>query len=656
MADQSSSILAADFGNIQTRVVLIDLVDGTYRMVARSETRTTTGFPAKDAQVGLKRALEQISAATGRQFMTGDGSIITPEQADRSGVDAFIMTASIGRTLRTAVIGLVQEVSIASTLRATTGTYVDIVETLGLDDHRSEEAQLNALITSRPDLIFIAGGTEFGAREPVMKLARIAQLAIHLQPGGRKAAVLYGGNQALVPDIRNLFDGVTRVFVSPNVRPALDTEELEAAQVKLGLAFNQQLSTRGGFGALAKMSRLGVLPTAQSYKVIADYLGQATKNNVLLLDVGSAVSILSAAVHGHVTTTIRTDIGLGHSADGLVQAVGEDTIKNGLPFVTAPNQVRHYALNKTLRPGTIPETLKGLYLEYSLLRAGVGALIHASRAGWSKNLNHTASVLMPRFERIIGAGSVFTRSGSAGLGAMLLIDALQPTGVTLLQTDPFALIPALGALALVNQSAVVQILEGGNLETLGTCFSLSGHPRANRPAMKIKIVTSDKQVIKQHVQGGHMWVYPLGVGKEARVEVSVAGRGVDIGGKGKVKVTAEGGTVGLIFDARGRPLPFGATVEERAQRMPLWISEMTGDEVKAINPDWLKKPEAEGEFRDDRPEATPGKKPRKAQPAKADAGKRKPAAKPAKGGKGKAAEDLMPEPDDLLDDLSDLRG
>jgi hypothetical protein len=233
-----------------------------------------------------------------------------------------------------------------------------------------------------------------------------------------------------------------------------------------------------------------------------------------------------------------------------------------------------------------------------------------------------------------------------------MIDALQPTGVAQLQTDPFALIPALGSLALVNQSAVVQILEGGNLDTLGTCFSLSGIPKANRPAMKVRIVTADKQVIKQHVQGGHIWVYPLGVGKEARVEVSVAGRGVNIGGKSKVKVTAEGGAVGLIFDARGRPIPFGMTVEERAQRMPLWISEITGDEIRAINPEWLKKPEAEGEIRDDRPEVIPGKKPRKP----AQAAGRKPGTKSQKAAKAKTSDDdLMPEPEDLLSDLTDLR-
>ena len=89
---RSGSILAVDFGNVQTRALLIDLVDGFYRLVARGEARTTAGFPANDARLGLNRVVEQITAVTGRNLLTTDGKVISPEQNDRSGVDYFVMT------------------------------------------------------------------------------------------------------------------------------------------------------------------------------------------------------------------------------------------------------------------------------------------------------------------------------------------------------------------------------------------------------------------------------------------------------------------------------------------------------------------------------------------------------------------------------------
>ncbi len=664
--ERSGSILAVDFGNVLTRGVLIDVVDGVYRLVARAETRSTSGFPVGDVSVALQRVVEQITAVTGRTLVDQNGKIITPEQADRSGVDDFVATASIGRTLRTALVGLVPQVSIASGLRAAAGTYIQIVETLSLDDNRSEEDQLNALVASNPDLIFITGGTEGGAQEPVLGLALVVRLAIKLL--GKKPTVLYAGNNALVPQIKSIFEGLTTVFVAPNVRPDIDTEELEAAQLQLGLAFDEHQARQGGFAKLGAMTRLGVLPTAQSYSLMVNYLAQALGGNVLAVDVGSAVSTLSASFNGHVTTTIRTDIGLGHSAESLLATTGEAAIESWLPFVTNLSHIRHYTLNKTFRPGSIPESIRGGYIEHALLRAGVGVLLSASRPAWSKSLNQ-AEGLMPPLKLIIGAGAALTRTGSPGFNALLIIDSVQPTGVTQLQADPYGLIAALGGLAHINPQAVVQVMDSDSLEQLGTCFSLSGMPAAKRTALHVKITTEDGEVIKHDVEGGHLWVYPLGVGQQAKVEVQASGRGLNIGGKSRVKMTVTGGSLGLVFDARGRALPVGVQVRERAAQIPMWIAEMTGDPLKPIDESWLVTPEAEGDQISDESQMRPPKGLREQR----GKGKAEPkAAKPRRGlfGRGSKAEpelaDDIPEMDileqldkdekDFQNELDDLRG
>lgn len=584
--EHSGSILAVDFGNVQTRALLIDLVDGLYRLVARGDTRTTAGFPANDARLGLNRVVEQITAVTGRRLLSNDGKIITPEQNDRSGVDYFLTTASTGRTMRTVLVGLVPDVSIASARRALAGTYVEIVESLSLEDGRSPEQQVNAIVASRPDLIFVTGGLEGGAETPVIAQARAVQQALRLMKGGRKPAVLYAGNSALAPLMRDFFGTLASLFIAPNIRPGLDEEELEGAQGQLALVYNDQQAKRGSFGALTRMSRNGVLPTAQSYNLITDYLGQSTGQNVLTVDVGSAVGILSAYIDQHVTTSIRTDIGLGHSADSLLATVGTQAVNRWLPYITTPQHIRHYALNKTLVPGSIPETIKGMFNEHAMLRAGIAALVEASRPAWSKNLALPQNALMPPFGTIIGAGAGLTETGSSGFGALLLLDALQASGVARIQLDAFGIIAALGALAYANPEAVVQVLESSSLETVGTAFCLSGVPALNRPVMHVRIKTSDGQVIKHHVAGGHLWVYPLGIGKTATVDVSV-GRGMSIGGKGRVKVTVEGGSVGLIFDGRGRPLPLAADPAGRAAQLPMWIAEVTGNPPILIADDWL---------------------------------------------------------------------
>lgn len=586
-ARRSGSILAADFGSVNTRAVLIDLVDGVYRLVARSQERTTADFPINDARVGLTRAINQLGRITGRK-LRGSGDLVTmPEQPDRSGVDYFVTTASTGRPLRTVLVGLVPEVSISSGMRAAAGTYVDIVETLSLEDTRSEEEQLNAVLGSHPDLIFITGGTEEGAEEPVLQLARIAQLAVKLVQRGHKPLVLFAGNGALVPQIRSLFDGLTTVLIAQNVRPSLDEEELETAQLQLALAFDEyRASTGHGFEAIGEVSRLGVLPTAQSYNLVVEYLGRTQGGGVLAVDIGSATSTLSASLNGHAHTSIRTDIGVGHSAQQLLDKLGYDAIRRWLPFNASQAEIQGYALNKALRPGTVPETLRDLYLEQALLRAGIEALVAASRPAWTRQAVNFAHGPMPPFHLVIGAGAGLTQTGHPAYGAMLMLDALQPVGVTQLRADPFAVIPALGALAHTHPEAVVQVLDSYSMELLGTAISVSGEPRAGKRAMKIKITSEDRQVTRHDAQGGHLWVYPLPVGKSVRVDVSVS-RGLHINGKGRIKMTLEGGTAGLIFDTRGRPLPLALDARGRAAQLLQWASEATGDPMLETDETWF---------------------------------------------------------------------
>ena len=594
MADIATSILAVDFGNVNTRAVLIDLVDGVYYVVAQAQERTTAGFPVGDVGAGLARVLRQLGAVTGRRLVAPDGRVITPEQPDRSGVDAFVATASIGRPLRTVLVGLVPEMSIVSGLRAAAGTYVNIVDTISLDDGRKAEDFLNAMVEARPDVIFLTGGVEDGAREPVLEMAQIARLAVKLLPQGHKPVIVYAGNSAIASEVEAIFEGVTDVLLAENVRPSVESEALENAQLQLALAFDKLTGSRGlGFENVGRMTRLGILPNAQSYNLIVDYLGRAGANGrrrptgILAVDIGSAVSTMSASVDGHTATSIRTDIGLGSSAATMLNLAGMKAVRDWLPFYASDSEIAAYALNKSLRPATIPDSPRALYMEHAFLRAAIGTLLQASRPAWTPGYAlDDPKAPLPAFRRIIGAGAALANTGRPGMSAMLLLDALQPSGVAQLQIDGHALIPAMGALARIIPEAVVQLLDAGGLENLCTSISISGRPRPNRKVAKVTISKENGETERHTIMGGTLFVYPLSIGLKATVRVSVR-RGLHIGGKRKIKVEVEGGTAGLIIDARGRPLPLARDPKGLAAQLPEWYAQATGDPIREINLEWL---------------------------------------------------------------------
>ena len=569
---QQTSILATDFGSIYTRVLLIDVVDGEYRLIARSEVRTTAEYPNVDVSIGLRQGIQNIELVTGRTIMDPSGNIITPEGENRIGVDHFLTTASGGEPLRAVVVGLIDGVSIDSGLRATEGTYVQVLDILSLHDERTYQEKLNLLINHKPNLILMTGGLEGGAKQPLLEMIKLVRQSLNLLSEKERAVVLYAGNSVLVEEVKADLGELTTLLIADNVRPSIDAEALDSAQLQIAFAFDRFKVNQGrGYGEVGKMSSVGLLPTAYSYRIVTDYLGRSRKRNlknVVAVDVGSSTSTLASYYEGDNRSIIRADIGLGRSAIEIMERVPMDSIRRWIPFSVAEADVRNYALNKNLQPASIPLSRKDLYFEYALLRAGIENMLAIQRPTWHKT--------PPHLDWIIGAGSALAATGNYGLSAMLLLDSIQPAGITQLYADPNGLIPAIGALAYIVPEAVVQLLDGNNLEHLGTAFSLDKAPRLDRKVLKI-IIQLDGQKIVHTMNGGELFVYPLPPGKEATVQAIALGNN-RIGGKQRVKFQAEGSLAGLIFDTRGRPIPLSTDLEKRSLQLVIWMAQASGIE------------------------------------------------------------------------------
>lgn len=572
------SILAIDFGSVNTRAVLLEKVDGEYQLVARAQTRTTDSFPVEDLTVGLDRVVRELSALTGRTFTGITGTIVMPETADRVGVDMFIATASLGQPLRTAIVGLVPDVSVTSGKRAAASTYAKVVATIDLEDGRNEEERLNTLLLSHPDVVLVVGGVEGGAAESVAEMLSLVKLAVTLTDPPSRPSVIYAGNSRISAQVKDAFTGLTEIFVAPNVRPALNVEQLEGAQAQFANAFDvyKERRTRD-FVNISGMTSNGVMPTAQAYSTITRYLGETRGEKVAMIDVGSAASV-AALWNGHqLMTAIRPDLGISHNALSLLETVGLDAVKAWLPFTISDDELWDYAANKTLYITSIPSTMRELYLEHALLRAGARALIEAAIPSGQR----------PNFETIIAAGASLTNTGSAGLSAMLALDIMQPSGMSKLYADPFGLIPALGAVAAVNPEAVVQVLDESNLEPLGTAFSLSGALDHDKPAVHIKLWLPYGEQHEEVIYGGRVWFFPVPAGRNVDISARVLARGASINGKKRLRVRVTGGSAGLIVDTRGRPFVLSDSVTLRSELMPEWVAAMSGQEIVPIDPSWF---------------------------------------------------------------------
>src|SRR5207248_1183192 len=120
----ASSILVADCGTVFTKVSLLGLVEGQYRLMARGEAPTTASAPHKDITKGIVQAINEIEFITGRRFVD-DGRLISPEQPSGDGADLFISTISAGGPIRLLVVGAVNSALEDLSMQAVSGLYAE---------------------------------------------------------------------------------------------------------------------------------------------------------------------------------------------------------------------------------------------------------------------------------------------------------------------------------------------------------------------------------------------------------------------------------------------------------------------------------------------------------------------------------------------------
>jgi len=579
-APSADTILAVDFGTATTRVLLFDVVADVYRFVGYGEAPTTVDAPYHEASEGLRHALAELEAVTGRVVVDDNARLLMPAAPDGRGVDSFVVTASAGPTVRGILVGLLPDVSLDGVRQIAGSSYIAIRDTFSLGDTRGQDQQIDAVIAAHPDLIVIAGGTDGGASDALLKLIETVSLACHLLPPGNRARALFAGNADLQPRMQELLGRVATVTGAANVLPDLSRPQLGPARAALGQVYAAlRVEQLGGFSDLSQWAGGRITPTAQAEGQYVRYLSKLPEGQrgVLSVNVGSANTSVAAAWNGQLYLTVRPELGVGVAAANALGDTPVDQISRWLPFGISDDDLRGFVLNKSAFPHTVPAEPEDLWLELALARQVIRAAVRRARPDWPENAPGPRPELLPWFSLILGVGAVLGRAPKPGLAALVLLDALQPGGITRLVADGQHLAAALGAVAYVNPLATAQVHDSLAFTDLGLAVSLVGRGRAGEAACQVKLVEDGGAEREVEVAYGTLEVLPLPMGRSAKLSVKPrtgynVGQGV---GRGRT-LTVTGGAVGVIIDARGRPIAFPRAPEQRQEMVKQWIFKLGG--------------------------------------------------------------------------------
>lgn len=585
-SSQLDSIVAIDIGTVYTKAVLIARVEGAYRFIARAESVTTAEAPWSDVAVGTRHALEKLSSAAGRRLLNERGDLATPQQPDGSGVDACVVTASAGKPLSVVLAGLAGEWSLESLRHAAMGTYTTLAAEIALSGGSRRagrsiaDDRIQRIYDARPDVVCISGGTDGGAERPVLELVEAAKFAARfLEVAGSRPRILFAGNAKLKPRVAETVGDAADFLQIDNVRPGLDVENVGPLQVELETMYTTHKMGRiAGLATISAWSKPSImLPTARAFGHVAQYLSaENTKTGVLGVDVGGSTTTVAAAFGGQLYTTLRSDVGASFLAR-FVDEIGWESVARWLDFEVSEGDIRAFAANKELRPGTIPQDTSELRIEQALAREVIRATLRAARGAWPRGAGvpHFSDSHVPLFEPIIGAGGILARAPRPGQAALLMLDAIEPVGVTTLVLDVYGLAAALGAAALAEPLIAVQTLEQGALMHLATVVAPLGamRARAGEVVVNVRLSYESGGTIEDDIKAGSLSVLPLSPGQKAVMQLRPR-VGIDIGrgaGRGGKPTEITGSALGLIVDARGRPLGVSPDPKRRREQMKSWL-------------------------------------------------------------------------------------
>ncbi len=578
---EGESLLAVDVGAVTTRTVLFDMVEGVYRFVALGQAPSTAEAPFGDLGIGVREAIERIQEVTGRNFLDGSQRLIVPAQADGSGVDALVATFSAGPPIRTAIVGLLTDVSLESARRLAETTYSRVVEALDLNDRRRPEQQIDDLLRARPELVILAGGTDGGATRSVQKMLEAVGLACYLMPPEKRPLILFAGNQSLMEDVKTLVGSLTpALHFSPNVRPSLDTEDLDPGAHELARLF--AIAKRGqlkGLEELEAWTRGRLLPASYAMGRMVRFLSQMAGSfgGVLGVNISASAATIAAGFKGNLSLRAYSQYGLGEELPNLLQATGMDNITRWLSLDVPQASVRDYIYQKSFYPSTLPATVEDQAIAQALTRQCLYLAMQAARRDFPSDAPGLGPNLPPFFELIVASGGALTDAPTLGQSLLLLLDTIQPIGLTHFMLDRNNLLSILGAAAEHNSLLATQALFSGAFQELGTVVSVAGGGGYGAPILRARLKTEDGNETPLEVKSGSLGALPLESGRSAQLSLQPLRR-ADVGfgpGRGKT-VRVEGGALGVVFDARGRPLPFAPDLQRRRELMNKWLWTLGG--------------------------------------------------------------------------------
>jgi len=589
------SILATDCGSTTTKAILIELVDGEYRLRFRGEAPTTVEAPFEDVTRGVLNAVMEVEEISNRTLLDGD-QIITPQKGNK-GVDIYVSTSSAGGGLQMMVAGVVKSMSGESAERAALGAGSIVMDVLASNDGRKPHEKITRIRQLRPDMILLSGGIDGGTIKHVVELAEILKAA-NPQPrlgSDYKLPVIYAGNNKASNEIKKTIGEQTDLTLVENIRPVLERENLNPSRDKIHDLFMEHVMQQApGYKKLMTWTDAPIMPTPGAVGSLIEMIAAKEDIAVVGVDIGGATTDIFSVFQGQFNRTVSANLGMSYSICNVLAEATLENVLRWVPFGIDEKELTNRIGNKMIRPTTVPQSMEELKIEQAIAREALrlSFIQHKSFAVNLKGVQKERTISdafeqsdsglslvdMMDLDLLVGSGGVLSHAPRREQSTRMLIDAFLPEGITQLAVDSIFMMPQLGVLANIDQKelaenarkAALEVFNNDCLIRLGTCIAPVGNAKPGTLMLTAELTMPDGS--NQQVELHQGQLLSMAADYEAIKATFRPAKGFDIGaGKSEeISTTIYGGVVGLVFDGRGRPFNLPVDKDKRIENLTAW--------------------------------------------------------------------------------------
>jgi len=489
-------IVITDIGSTTTKAILLEKRDLNYKIVDYVNSQTTVEKPFEDVKIGIKKSIMLLEERNNLELLKKTDANSEVILADDC---SYLTTSSAGGGLQILVVGLTLTDSANSAERAAYGVGGVLLETLAIDDKRTDIQKMHLLNSLHPDIILFCGGIDGGALFSVYRLAEILNLANPTQKFAEnsKIPLVYAGNTDAVDFINTLFVEKFDLHIVPNLRPSMTQENLAPATDKIhNLFMNNVMEQAPGYSLVKKIANTDIIPTPKGVMNSLLILSKIY-NKILAFDIGGATTDFFSNITGDFNRSVSANYGMSYSIGNVLAESNKEMIKSILSFYFTKDDKDIYSIfqdyigDKVIYPEFNP-TEEWQYLFEHILAVQAIKLAkdqHYKMHFKTKKIGFLDKIKLkinrdkfketmyyPHYDEsflfdnaildvIIGAGGVISFA-TVEQAIFIIAEGVKPLGVTLLCRDKHFITPHLGVLADVNPDTSANLLEKECIEKL----------------------------------------------------------------------------------------------------------------------------------------------------------------------------------------------